>query len=76
MWCTRPWLVEGLDGGRHLPLGEVFDDGAELRILLPHDRAEPGGRDARVLELLIGNPGVDRFVLPDVARPAAPGRWR
>ncbi len=65
--CTRPWCVQVRDRAPHLAARELLDDGLERRILLPHDVVQAGGLDPGLLELLIGPPGVDGLMLPDVA---------
>ncbi len=65
--CTRPWLLEVLDGPAHLAARQLLDDVLEGGVLLPDDLVQPDGLHPGLLELLIGAPGLDRLMLADVA---------
>ena len=60
-------MIEAFDGAVHVSPRELFDDGLERRIVLPHDLVEMRGPDSRLLELVIRSAGVDGLMLADVA---------
>ena len=60
-------LVKPFDGAVHVSARQLFNDGLQLWIALPHDLVEMRRADPRFLELVIRPAGVDRFMLAHVA---------
>ena len=65
--CTRPCASSWWTAPRDLAARELLHDGPERRILLAHNRVEPGGLHPGLLQLLVRTAGVDALMLAHVA---------